>query len=153
MAKAVAICMCSTCGKEFKKEKKCFNRRDADSWEAWATEHFDTCSDCWKKEQEEKAKAATEDLAPITEGSSKQIAWAIRLRAEAQSEFNKIAQFVKEDKKEEWYAACTVILNSHIDARFWIDNTDSLRYATPGFLARSDFWRKEFAEAGCPLSE
>lgn len=30
MAKATANCICDTCGSEFVKEKKCYNRREAD---------------------------------------------------------------------------------------------------------------------------
>ena len=49
MAKARAICICSTCGKEFAKTKQCRNRAEADSFEKWAKDHLDTCPDCYRK--------------------------------------------------------------------------------------------------------
>ena len=49
MAKARAICICSTCGKEFTKTKQCKNRAEADSFEQWAKENIDTCPDCYRK--------------------------------------------------------------------------------------------------------
>ena len=40
MAKATAECTCKTCGKVYTATKICRNRRDADEWEQWATEHM-----------------------------------------------------------------------------------------------------------------
>lgn len=54
MAKASVKCLCKHCGATFISEKKCCNRRDADSWEKWAVAHFDMCPECFKKEQAEK---------------------------------------------------------------------------------------------------
>lgn len=48
MAKATATCTCATCGAKFTKTKICYNRRDADSWEAWAAENIDECGACYK---------------------------------------------------------------------------------------------------------
>lgn len=48
MAKATATCTCATCGAEFIRTKICCNRRDADSWEAWATANIDECDACYK---------------------------------------------------------------------------------------------------------
>lgn len=47
MAKATATCTCATCGAEFTMTKICCNRRDADSWEAWATANIDECDVCY----------------------------------------------------------------------------------------------------------
>ena len=54
MAKARAICKCKHCGATFEKTNKLYNRKTADSWEAWAIEHFDLCPDCYAKEQAKK---------------------------------------------------------------------------------------------------
>lgn len=57
MARAKATCTCSKCGGTFEKVKyNCANRSDADRWEAWAVEYFDTCPDCWKQEQKEASE-------------------------------------------------------------------------------------------------
>lgn len=57
MAKAVAICTCSTCGKEFTKSKICRNRTEADNFEKWAEENIDTCPVCYRKFMREKEAA------------------------------------------------------------------------------------------------
>lgn len=57
MAKATAHCRCKKCGNEFIREKKCFNRKDADEWEFWAENNFDLCGKCYGQEQRE-AEAA-----------------------------------------------------------------------------------------------
>lgn len=54
MAKARAMCTCKHCGATFEKTNKCYNRKEADSWEAWASEHFDLCPECYAKEQSKK---------------------------------------------------------------------------------------------------
>ncbi len=51
MAKAVAVCRCRICGQEFKKEAFKYNRREADSWKAWAEENINTCPACYRKEK------------------------------------------------------------------------------------------------------
>lgn len=57
MAMARAICICSTCGKEFTKTKQCRNRSEADNFEKWAKDHIDTCPDCYKQFIHEKEAA------------------------------------------------------------------------------------------------
>ncbi len=47
MAKATAICTCSTCGETFRKQTTKRNRREADSWEQWAVENYDECPKCY----------------------------------------------------------------------------------------------------------
>lgn len=58
MAKATANCICDTCGSEFVKEKKCYNRREADDWEKWAESNLRECPSCYYKRMaaEERAK-------------------------------------------------------------------------------------------------
>lgn len=54
MAKATARCTCKYCGAEFTKTAIKYNRREADSWEEWAVEHFDECPSCYGKRMREE---------------------------------------------------------------------------------------------------
>lgn len=61
MARAIAQCICRKCGESFEKMKYgCRNRSEANSWEEWAESNIDLCTECWKKEQEEKKINDTE---------------------------------------------------------------------------------------------
>lgn len=88
MAKAVAHCTCSICGKEFTKSSQQRNRQAADRWELWAVEYYDECSDCYNdriaREREKASKQAAVEAAemelPDLEGSEKQVAWAVKIR-------------------------------------------------------------------------
>lgn len=88
MAKASAVCTCKVCGKEFAKEKICYNRREADNFEEWAKENCTECPDCYKArieaEQVEKSGALKEkyNLPEIVGVSEKQTAYANSLRDE-----------------------------------------------------------------------
>lgn len=57
MAKATAICTCATCGDTFRKEKACYNRREADEFEAWAVDNITECPSCYGKRMAEAEKA------------------------------------------------------------------------------------------------
>lgn len=56
MAKATVTCVCKVCGKTFTKSAIKNNRTEANSWEAWASEHFDLCPDCYAAKQNEGAE-------------------------------------------------------------------------------------------------
>ena len=49
MAKAIAECTCTVCGKHFTRFRWCNNRREADSWEQWASTYFDRCPSCYRR--------------------------------------------------------------------------------------------------------
>ena len=49
MAKAIAECTCTVCGKHFTRFRWCNNRREADSWEEWASTYFDKCPSCYRR--------------------------------------------------------------------------------------------------------
>lgn len=53
MAIAVATCTCRRCGAKFERRRKCLNRKEADSWEDWASKTFDLCPKCYGEEQRE----------------------------------------------------------------------------------------------------
>ena len=52
MAKAIAECTCTVCGKHFTRFRWCNNRREADSWEEWASTYFDKCPSCLSADQQ-----------------------------------------------------------------------------------------------------
>lgn len=57
MAKASVTITCSKCGAKFVKEKKCYNRTEADNWEAYAGRTYDICPSCYGKQMQEEKKA------------------------------------------------------------------------------------------------
>ena len=71
MAKAKAICKCEKCGKTFEKEKICANRREAESWEAWAEENCTVCPECYAAEKASKLEA-THDIREMHYGEYKE---------------------------------------------------------------------------------
>lgn len=126
MAKAVARCKCKTCGSEFTATKICYNRRDADSWEEWASSNFDECSDCYKARKQKERDAANAASAEenksmgwaVLTGSPKQIAWAETIRAKARTNIRMQIKNIE---------ACKVVLNwlsGKEKASWWIDNRD-----------------------------
>lgn len=79
MARAKITLTCCDCGENFEHIKFCNNRRDADSYEAWAKENVTQCPTCYRKAQLAK-KLEGLDLPEITGGTEKQIAYARKLR-------------------------------------------------------------------------
>ena len=107
MAKATTECKCKTCGKDFTVEKTCYNRRDADSFEAWASTHIDECPECRRARIASEANDAAEEiiqeykLPEITGGTHKQIAYARDLRAKyLASKKDLIAAYAKQRRFE-----------------------------------------------------
>lgn len=82
MAIGTAICECKTCGEVFTMEKSCYNRREANEWEEWASEHYCECTACYRKRMAEKSRreAKTYNLPEIQAVSQKQKAFAEILR-------------------------------------------------------------------------
>ena len=100
MAKASVKLTCKNCGKEFWAEKRnCYNRAEADRWEANMRDKGGLCTDCWNEEQKpireaEKERMHTEafdrakrweetvGIFPAIEGTEAQIKWATSIRHE-----------------------------------------------------------------------
>lgn len=88
MAIASITLTCGTCGNSFTHRKECRNRREADSYEAWASINISECASCVrarrKEEASKKLAAKLSDLGrtlPMIEGvSDKQIAYAESVR-------------------------------------------------------------------------
>lgn len=57
MARATVICTCTKCGASFEKTTIKHNRREANSWENWAEDHFKLCPDCERQARREREKA------------------------------------------------------------------------------------------------
>lgn len=57
MARATVICTCTKCGASFEKTTIKHNRREANSWENWAEDHFKLCPDCERQAKWEREKA------------------------------------------------------------------------------------------------
>lgn len=124
MAKARIELTCAKCGKTYWREKICYNRREADEWEAWMASNpaANLCTECWRAEKiaEEHARLehVTEGLAlPELTGSEKQVKWAIDLRA-------KKIESIKDAIGAKPY--CNAVISDYCanktDAKWWIDN-------------------------------
>ena len=116
MAMARVTIKCSRCGKEFEVKKQCRNRRDADSFEEWAEWHIDTCRDCERELEYQRAAEKTKSL-PALEGSEKQVRWATCIRASFRDEY----------PGDEGFANLYKFICEHCTkAAWWIDNQHGL---------------------------
>lgn len=134
MAKATAWCTCSKCGHQFKVEKTCSNRRDADSFEAWATNHYDECPDCYRERNsaEREAQKTADNAAaaayteanqlPALTGSEKLAAWANTIRHKRLAYLDK--SMAGGEPKPEYYDYRAWLI-THTSAKYWIDNRDN----------------------------
>lgn len=140
MARAKALCMCKTCGYEFKHIAYRGNSKDARSYEKWASENIDECPSCREerikaereKEAEEAAEAAKSKGWPELTGTEKQINWAVRIREEGLGAI--IEKNEKHNKKggasyRLVEAAVNTMLNKYKRASWWIDNRNNI-YST-----------------------
>ena len=116
MAMARVTITCSRCGKEFEIKKKCYNRSDANSFETWAEQHIDMCSDCERELEYQQAAEETKDL-PTLEGSEKQIRWATVIRAEFGKKYPNFEKFTNDYK---------FICNHQVKAAWWIENQSDI---------------------------
>lgn len=82
MARAKITLTCHDCGNQFEHIKFCNNRKDADSYEAWASENVTQCPTCYRAAQLAR-KLEGLNLPEITGKSDKQIAYAKKLRDNA----------------------------------------------------------------------
>lgn len=88
MAIASITVTCSTCGNSFTHRKECRNRREADSYESWASNHISECPSCARDRCKAEASRKLADklselgrILPMIEGvSDKQIAYAENVR-------------------------------------------------------------------------
>lgn len=91
---------------------------------AWLADRM--CSECYRKHQQEQAKADNADLPALT-GSDKQIVWAETIRATAHKGLTDALGYVDANKDKDPVMADKAIsvINETLaksDSRFWIDN-------------------------------
>lgn len=137
MAMAHAKCTCEKCGEEFEVVVKRSNRRDADSFEAWAAENITVCPACQQRERDEEHKRdaeaakqkADEQGLPELRGSEKQIRWALSIRDKQIEEvrktlckLEKLAATDEEKKILSDFKACAEKLFRETRAAYWIDS-------------------------------
>lgn len=119
MAKAKAICKCRICGAEFEKTSTQCNRKTAEEWEKWASEHFDICPECWGKQKDAEnaaaAAAAEKNGWPELMGSEKQIAWANAIRK------NCVDAIEKKRLTKSGRIVLEFLLHKRISAEEWIE--------------------------------
>lgn len=85
MAIAKLECTCERCGRKFEHRRTVNNRRDANSYTAWANDHITVCPDCYHEAQKEaEARKIAEEAVklnlPVLVGTEKQTAWAMKIR-------------------------------------------------------------------------
>lgn len=155
MAKAVANCVCKTCGAKFQKISTKRNKSIADSWEKWAVDYYDECDDCIEKSVKEHRAAVSKEAAeeakelalPELKGSEKQIAWAETIRmdfykrtSDEMDSFLIQAKAVpeKQENRMKKYKDITIFRNwlfAKADSKFWIDNRNL--FCDPAFGIRT----------------
>lgn len=119
MAKAKAICKCRICGAEFEKTSTQRNCKAAGEWEKWASEHFDVCPECWKKQKDAENAAAAAAVEkngwPELMGSEKQIAWANAIRMSC------VNAIEKKNPSKFGRLVLDFMLHKRISAEEWIE--------------------------------
>lgn len=149
MAIASVTITCTCCGKEFEHRHQCYNRRDADQYEAWASRNITLCPECQKAQYEEqknaeRAKACEPYTLPALTGTERQIAWAEKLRASWIAEVEDYITRYGKDDSERISAirrAVSTLLSEHTDSRYWIDTRDE------SFISVSPSTRREALKA------
>lgn len=134
MAVARTICKCATCGCEFEYRTKKRNRKEAESFETWATKNINECPDCRQKRKQAERDAANQKAAsdakeagfPALTGSEKQIAWAESIRMTAYNILCNLKGIVKKSESENFDAFISWCM-AHNKSAWWIDHRDDFR--------------------------
>lgn len=130
MAKAVANCICKTCGKEFDFTKILRNCTEANKFKSWAEENIIECGECKKKRtylsHKQENTVAIENSNkrgwPELTGTTKQVEWASSIR---EKEMSPIIKSVKQNESREdtdKYKRAVNNLLIHTRADWWISN-------------------------------
>ena len=123
IAKIELTCRC--CGKTFTMRKDCHNRAEADSFEAWAKQHVDMCSECRNEKRRSAELASVAETIgelPALTGSSKQISWASSIREDRIISFNKDFDKSGFEDPEAVEMLWSLALQVKTSAAWWIDN-------------------------------
>ena len=132
MAKAVATCKCSVCGKEFDVVSYKRNRAEADRFVEWAEGYITECRECERAEEHARALDESGGM-PELAGSEKQVKWAIDIRARLTREVED-GRFSSKHLAICWKS----VVVSKTDARFWIDNRNTSVSTIVGVLLREE---------------
>ena len=130
MAKAVANCICKTCGKEFKFTKILRNCTEANKFKSWAEENIIECEECRKERtylshKHENAVAIENSNKrgwPELTGTTKQVEWASSIREKEMSPIIKIIEDNGNYPKIEQYRNAADRMLGHTRADWWISN-------------------------------
>ncbi len=115
--------ICETCKQKYSRQTYTATsaKQSKEYWRERADTEFGLCSDCYKKEQEEKRQQAMEEAGlPEITGSEKQIAWAEKIRFEKYESLQPLPKMTP--KGIEAYDR----LFSTTEAKFWIDNRNCI---------------------------
>ncbi|MBQ8708180.1 MAG: hypothetical protein IJ523_08840 [Succinivibrionaceae bacterium] len=144
MAKAVATCTCTECGKEFQATSFRRNTREADEWVKWAARHITVCDECEKNAAEEEKNRQNDEAAtrsaernyPELVGTPKQIAWANTLRDHAMERMEKWLSDDATQAFEKYHADdFRGILLRKVEASWWIDRKGQCEMCTSDSVA------------------
>jgi len=112
--------ICEKCGQKYSRPTYTATspKSTKEYWREKCDTEFGLCTECYKKEQEEKRqKAISEAGLPELAGSEKQVDWAVKIRFEKYQESERYVKNLK-PKGVEAYER----LFGTTEAKFWIDN-------------------------------
>lgn len=124
MAKAVANCVCSICGKPFEVTAYRSNRASANEFESWAESAITTCRDCERAAQDQAVREHAVELGlPALTGSEKQIKWAMSIRGEFLRDVERWAAIFGDDLEgaDKFKAQVKLVIDAKTASRWWID--------------------------------
>jgi hypothetical protein len=116
--------ICEKCGQKYSRSTYTATspKSTKEYWREKCDTEFGLCTECYKKEQEEKRqKAISESGLPELTGSEKQIAWAEKIRFEKYQQSEPYVKTLR-PKGIEAYER----LFGTVEAKFWIDNRDMI---------------------------
>ena len=148
MAMAKVTLACSICGNEYTVSKRCYNRKDADSFEEHMKKQEGKCPDCFaieRRTQESIERAQAAEQAAIKakklgfaklEGSAKQVSWAETLRWEILDRIGRQVtgytfqgEEITKENTETLSAAVKKFFESEVSAKLFIENRDASKQA------------------------
>lgn len=134
MAKAIAKCTCSKCGKEFEVIKNFYSRKEAMSFEEWMESNPSLiCPDCRKAIEDAAIDERSAGMPELT-GTEKQIAWARKIRLSMIEALDRLAKEELIDGDGNPHAeglriyklAIADMIAEHTDAAWWIENRNAV---------------------------
>lgn len=134
MAKAIAKCTCSKCGKDFEVIKNFYSRKEAMSFEEWMESNpSPICPECRKAIEDAAIDERSADMPELT-GTEKQIAWARKIRLSVIEALDRLAKEELIDAEGNPHAeglriyklAIADLIAEHTDSAWWIENRNAV---------------------------